>query len=261
MVSGLSMFFMAVTVILAAGVPVGCFIYFYKKMRISWKPVLIGALVFAFFALLLEQLLHHFMFQVNAQTAAWLKNPYWYAVYGSLAAGLFEEIGRYIGFRYVLHGYREWKDGLAYGIGHGGIEALLLGALTAINNLILSFLINSGGTMSEGGEAADAWMAAKEQLVNTPAYLFSMGGVERVFAFILHLALSLLVLYAVRNRKAIFLFVAILVHAGVNFITILLAEVLQFNILAVEGFLLIIAILSVGFIVKSKALFSASGSV
>lgn len=260
MVSQTTIIFMIIQGILAVGVPIFCLIYFIRKYRISWKPILIGLLVFIVFSQILEPMLHQYVLQTNTVTKEWLSNPFIYALYGGLAAGIFEEGGRFLGFRYLLHKYRDWEDGIAYGIGHGGIEALLIGGFSVISLLATAFMINSG-TMEQmiqetGGSAAESLQAGKEQLLNTPAYEFILGGLERVFAFIAHLGFSLLVLYGIRNRRNIFLLYAILAHAVLDFLPAL-AQKLPINPFIVEGYVLIIAILALIFIVKPKAMFAS----
>src|SRR5699024_180091 len=87
-------------------------------------------------------ILHQVVFFVDIFTTNWLQNPLVYAIYESLAAGVFEEIGRFIGFRYLLKKFRSWKDGIAYCIGHGGIESMLDLIMIASSNIVLTFLIN-----------------------------------------------------------------------------------------------------------------------
>src|SRR5699024_12503314 len=92
----------------------------------------------------LEAILHQAVFFVDIFTTNWLQNPLVYAIYASLAAGVFEEIGRFIGFRFLLKKFRSWKDGIAYGIGHGGIESMLVVGMIALSDIVLSFLIYFG---------------------------------------------------------------------------------------------------------------------
>lgn len=260
MVSSLSITFMVISGMMALGVPVAVLVYFYKKFRVSWKPILIGVLIFFVFSQVLEKLMHVYVLTINPQTMEWMKNPYAYAAYGGLAAGVFEEIGRFFGFRFMLQKYREWKDGIAYGIGHGGMEALLIGALAVIQSIVSAFLINSGAfyqmiTAAGGGHATTALQTVKHQLLNTSPYTYLLSGLERVFAFALQLALSLLVLYGVRNRRIVFLVLAILVHAEVDFLAFLAGE-FKINVFITEGFLFVVAILAVIFIVKAKGMFT-----
>ncbi|HET7657240.1 MAG TPA: YhfC family glutamic-type intramembrane protease, partial [Bacillales bacterium] len=111
MVQTLSIVFMAISDILAIGVPIAVLIYFYRKFHVSWKPILVGALIFFVFSQILEKLLHVYVLRINPETIALMKNHYILAIYGGLAAGVFEEFGRFFGFRYLLGKYREWKDG------------------------------------------------------------------------------------------------------------------------------------------------------
>jgi len=126
MVSGLSIAFMIITFLLSVGLPVGLVIFFYKKQRISIKAVLVGALMF-------------FIFQVVIRIPALtiIQRQGWYSIFAlqnmvlsdiliAFTAGLFETAGRYLGLRFLLKNKLERKNGIAYGIGHGGIEAILL---------------------------------------------------------------------------------------------------------------------------------------
>src|SRR5699024_12008722 len=94
------------------------------------------------FAPVLQAILHQVVFFVDILTTKCLQNPIVYVNYASLAAGVFEDIGRFIGFRFLLKKFRSWKDGIAYGIGHGGIESMLVVGMIASSNIVLAFLIN-----------------------------------------------------------------------------------------------------------------------
>ena len=66
--------------------------------------------------------------------APFLENPYVFAIYGGLTAGIFEELGRFVAFFFLLKKYLDYKDGFAYGIGHGGIESILVGGILCASN-------------------------------------------------------------------------------------------------------------------------------
>lgn len=258
MVNELSIFFIGLSAVLSLGVPVTCLIYFRRKRKIFWKPVLFGILVFVVMVLILEGLLNSYILQLNPVTSNWFSDhPYMFAVYGGLAAGVFEEGGRFLAYSYLLKKYREWKDGLAYGIGHGGIEAVIIGTLGSVQTLVFALLINSGDFETLLGTGNGAISGLKDQLVNTSSFVFALSGFERIFAFVLQIALSLLVLYAVRHKRMIFLLYAVLIHTGVNFVAGL-SQAFGLNIFLVEGFLCIVAILALVFIIKSKTWFSQS---
>ncbi|CAG7651064.1 hypothetical protein PAESOLCIP111_06238 [Paenibacillus solanacearum] len=195
-------------------------VYLRRKERITLKPALIGTLVFVLFSQVLEKALHVYMLQLNPATAMWLKQPWLLAVYGALAAGIFEELGRYVAFRWWLKRRRSWGDGLSFGLGHGGIEAVLIGVIGGAQMLALA-LMHQNGTLQQklGGsvppEAAEALIAS---LTNTPLHLYVLGGVERIAAFMLHLAFSIMVLQGVRSRRFGYVLAAIGLHAAADFV-------------------------------------------
>ncbi len=182
--------------------------------------------------------------------------PFVYLFFLSATAGIFEEIGRFVGFRYFLRDKLSWRDGVAFGIGHGGIEAFLLVGLTYVNNLVYSFLINAGTYMDTVGSEIplEAAQMIRDQLVNLPASTFAAAGIERLFTIPLHIALSLLVLLSLVEGKPAYILWAILAHAGANLGAAGLAS-MGISIWFSEAFLGVVAIVAVWFIFASEPRF------
>lgn len=255
MVSSTSIIFMVIAASICFLFPIIILIYYKKKEKINLKPVIIGMIVFFVFTQILEKLLHMVVIGNNL-----ISNPILFSIYGALAAGIFEEGGRFIAFKTVLKNRHEWKDGLSYGIGHGGIEAILIGTVTNIQNISFSTLINSGLFDSVIGSKVPATQAYqiyqfKELLIQTPASNFFIGIPERIFAFAIQIALTMVVLYAVKYRKNIYLFIAILLHALIDFP----AALYQFkiaNLFITESIILVYFIISIIFLCKTKKIFS-----
>ncbi len=242
MVSTLSLVFMGVTLAVVFLLPVILAVVFYQRYRISWLAVLVGALVFLIFQVLTRIPLLGILAQMPwYQQMA--QNILLIGLFLSFTAGLFEEVGRWLAFRFALKGRWQTKNGVAYGIGHGGFEAIILTGMSFINNLVISLMINSGQFDSAIAPMAGAMAETiRTQLVDTPSYMFLVGGLERVLAITLHIALSLVVLNAVRLGKPVYLLYAILIHTAANLGAVLLSQ--QPNgILLSEGFLVIVAVL------------------
>ena len=85
----------------------------------------------------------------------------WHFIFLGITAGVFEECGRYMGFKLTLKKHRRFGDGVAFALGHGGIEALLIAGISSLYNLIILLNLNLGndnGTIL-GMDANEAMIA------------------------------------------------------------------------------------------------------
>ena len=117
----------------------------------------------------------------------------------------------------LLKRYTNRRDAVTYGIGHGGIEAILVLGLTAINNIAIAQLVNSGSieTITNGltGVQLDQVQAQIAAVASFGAANLLLGLAERAIAMTLHISLSVVVFRAVRQRKAGYLGLAVALHA------------------------------------------------
>lgn len=252
MVNSTSILFMKISVIVTFLLPIIVFFYFRKKEHIKIKPVLIGAAIFFVFTMILEKTVHKVVLQNNL-----ISNKIVFSIYGAIMAGLFEECGRFIVFKTILKKNHKWKDGIAYGIGHGGIEAIILGGITSIQYVIYSNLINKKVFETIlAPKLSKLQMAQLNQLKQsliqtTPSYVV-IGIFERIFAFGIQLALTMVVLYAIRERKNIYLLVAILLHALIDFSAVLYQMKIIPNLFVVESIIALEFVAAVVFLVKTR---------
>lgn len=246
--------------IISISLPLIFLIYFIRKYPSSWKPILVGFCVFIVFSQVLEGALHLLVSFINPQTHESTNNPYFSALYVSLSSGIFQEVGRYLGFYYVLKKHRSWKDGMAYGVGHGGVEALIIGGMAAISSIVIIILSHFGFleqliSVSEPSMALE--LMKSEQMANFPSSFFLLISLERISIFIIQLGLSLFVLYGVTKQKTSYLLYAIYIHTIVYFLPALLLR-MDFSTYWQEAYFLIMAVISLIFIYKSKAMFAHS---
>ncbi|MBW8348442.1 YhfC family intramembrane metalloprotease [Bacillus sp. IITD106] len=258
MVSSATIVSMILSFIIAVGIPIFLVIFFKKRYKISLIVLLIGMATFFLFASVLESLLHSYFLVWNKTTKQFFENPWLFMLYGGLMAGIFEETGRFIMMKFSLKKYREWKDGLAFGLGHGGMEAILLVGINSVMMIVFAFMINNGtfDSLLINEQTKEVLGPIKEQLTSGSSFLILLGGIERLSALAIHLGLSILVLYGIRCRKIIFLFLAILIHAFFDFPAALYQAGVIKNIYVVELLIAIIAAGSIYWVVKSKKLFS-----
>jgi uncharacterized membrane protein YhfC len=140
------------------------------------------------------------------------------ALVAGLSAALCEEGARWIVLTFFLKQCRRWDQGLQYGAGHGGIEAIIFGVLALISfvSMIVLRLVDPA-VLNLAGAAADQAQAQMAQYWATPWYMSMLGGLERVFAITLQIAMALLVVRSVARRQPLYLLAAIGLHTAVDF--------------------------------------------
>ncbi|SAL85824.1 membrane protein [Caballeronia arvi] len=199
-------------------------IVLYRKLRprfsIAPREAILGIAVFALFAMIIERALHGFM-QGNPATSVWLRYPAVYVIYGAIAAGLCEEVGRFLAMKWLISREPGALDrhgpGLGYGIGHGGAEAWIVGVLVQVQWIIYAVLANRG-TLDAHFANAPLEAVARIHLVLMTLSPISAGIflVERASAFALQLGFSALMWQMLRRRSRHALAILIAVHALVG---------------------------------------------
>lgn len=184
-------------------IPVVAVIVCKKKNRDTWLPsAFIGAATFILFALILESLLHRVMLPI-VQGNLWL-----YGIYGALAAGVFEETGRLVAYKTLMRKHYTTKNSIMMGLGHGGIEAVIILSYTLTLYAVMMILSNSMGLAealelaSKGNAESAAQLGALLESVKD--YNFAtcaLGVVERVIAMTFHTCMSVWVYKAVTQKK------------------------------------------------------------
>lgn len=245
MVSTGSVLIFGFNLLFSIAVPVILMIVLKKKYHTSFTVFCTGAATFIVFALILEQLLH--MAVLASPTGTMLQENIWlYGLYGGLAAGLFEETGRYISMKYLLKKKHDNSyNSLMFGAGHGGCEMVLIFGVAMINNIAYAVMINSGQTETVLAALPEKQRAAVQTVFDTlitgKPYTYLLGDVERISAVIAHIAFSVFVWIAVtRGKKALYL-LAIGLHFLMDFLSVALVQGLGMNVVVFEILLFVIA--------------------
>lgn len=234
--------------LLMALMPVAVAWFIHRRTGASWRFFVIGAVTFV-----VAQMFHipfnRLVLRSNlipVDFSLW-SNLLWYALFIGLSAGVFEETARYLSYRFWARDARTWSRGLMLGSGHGGIEAILLGVLAAINFAGLLLVSGNDGLLqSLPLEQQTAIREALSTIDATPWHGLLLGAVERLLAIIAHLALSILVLQAFTRRAIRWLFWAIGYHALFDMTAVISA--VRWGPYTTEGLLAIWAIIGLGLI-------------
>lgn len=236
MVSSASIAVMTGGIIFILALVIGLMLYYKFKYHTKIKTFLIGAAVFFLFALVLEQLVHVLVLFVLPIGKKIQSNLRLYALYGGLAAGIFEEAGRWFAMRFLLKKEHDKPhNALMYGAGHGGCEALLIGILSLISNLVYAFMINAGQEQmllsQVPAEQQETLQTAFTQLKEYSPAVFAAIPAERLSAVILHIALSVLVWTAVVKKKPAMFLLAIFMHFFVDALSVIVKEKIPIAVL------------------------------
>ena len=193
-----------------------------RKFGVGWSLFAVGAVTFVASQVVhiplnagLTALFARNTLGVPAPPMAW-KLPF-HAVILGLTAGLCEESARYIVYRWWIKSARTWREALMLGAGHGGIEAIIFGALAGLAFLNLSVLRNVDITTLALSPAQQA-LAARQiaDYWSAPWPLTLLGALERAFALCFHLSAAALVLQALTRRNPLWLGAAVLWHTALD---------------------------------------------
>jgi uncharacterized membrane protein YhfC len=160
------------------------------------------------------------------------------ALVAGLSAGICEEVARYLMLRFWRRKARSWAQGVAFGAGHGGVEAIVLGLLVVVNFVAMVALRGMDlGALGFSGGALEQVQAQAAAYWSLPWYLPLLGGLERVLAITIQVSLSLLVLQAFVRHSVGWLLAAIGAHTLVDGVVVFLAG-MGWSPLALEGVVL-----------------------
>ena len=192
------------TGVLAITIPVVLIVAWKMYTKRSLVPFWVGIMVFIAFSRMLEMIPHSlFLLSSNPVSKAINGNVVLYVIYAATVAALFEEPGRYLAFRFVLTKHPNKETAVTYGIGHGGIECVLVLGVTYIQYYAYGQLINSGSmdkmlsAYKDSSQSVDALNQLITNIKGVTKMTCYMADLERISAMMVQIALSILVFQAV----------------------------------------------------------------
>ena len=210
-----------ITAVLMITIPVIFFICWRRKykQRTNISYLIAGAIGFIVSARVLELGAHYVFIIADNPVSQFINgNTVAFVRYGTLMAGVFEECGRYIVLKYIMKKNRTRENAVLYGIGHGGIEILAVILPAMITYLAVAVMFSRGsveGALSALKITKDTAAAALPTVQAAAAFnygMMAMNVLERLFAMLLHIGLTVIVFFGVKNAKKGYLPLAILLH-------------------------------------------------
>lgn len=193
----------------------------HKKQGI-WSAWLVGALGFFVPQILIRLPILAALSRTDGFIAFSQTHTLIYGFALAFTAGLFELSGRYAVAR-CLKKNLTYRRALAAGLGHGGIEAILITGLAYLSNVVFLVMLQTGGfdatvaqTTAAGGDVT-VLLTAKDALMNTPWALFLLAGFERLLAMTCHAAMSMIVCYAIYRKRILpGLLICLAIHTTID---------------------------------------------
>ncbi len=194
--------------------------YINRRFGARWRFFLYGALIFFLSQIITRIPLVQITESIIGPTLATSETLVWiWLIVLSFTAGIFEEVGRYLGYRFLIKpDDRKWNVGLMFGAGHGGLESMLL-----VGGLVLLGLINVIVISTTDFSAANLPPEQLAQLEAVRAQIAGMewwtpllGAYERFITIFFQIALAIIVLQVFIRKSLLWLFAAILLHGVVN---------------------------------------------
>lgn len=229
---------------LMIGVPIVVALLIYKRGKSGFRPIWIGAAVF-----ILSQVGHipfnQFLMLpglrvLGVEVSAGGGLSLWVlGAAAGLSAGVFEEVARYLALKFWLKKDAHTLLPLKYGIGHGGVEALLIGGL-ALTALVQVLVLRGEGALAVLDP--DQLVLVQSQLEAywaVPWYQSLLGAWERISAMMFHVGASILVYKTVRTKKSIYLITAVLGHMLLDMFAVIAVQ--QLDLVLMEAILFVFA--------------------
>ncbi len=222
-----------IELVFVVGFPLALGAWLQRRFRVSWLLFVAGAVTFG-----LSQAVH---LPLNEVLFALIGKPnplpgWATALVLGLTAGLCEETARYVAYRWALRDLRAWREALMFGVGHGGIEAMVLVGLV-VGATLLNMAALKGADLETWGLPAGQVAQLQWQLDaywgqewGTPL----LAAVERLFAMMFHTGMAVLVLQAVGKRRKRYWVLGIGLHAAVNALALITVQ-RGWSLIATEG--------------------------
>ena len=215
-----------ITAIFAIVYPLILAIIAHQRLKVGWKYFGFGMLIFLIFQLVSRVPVVTILGSVLApqlkSSSAFL---YTWIVILAITAGLFEEVGRYVGYRWFMRREEKtWSKAVMYGIGHGGLESMVLiggGTLLTVLNVIVLSVTNLNSLPA----SQHALIVQQFAAINAQPWWLSLAGLwERFWTLPIHIGLSVVVLQVFRRNSIVWLWLAVLAHAIVDFSTAIIPQ-------------------------------------
>lgn len=215
-------------ILLSFALPIVMVAYLMMKRPSTVLPTFFGAITFTVFQLILcTPLLEHWLQKTSWHQTMLAVSPFGLYLLYAMITALFAEGSRFLVMQFLMKRNRRFIDGLAFGVGYGSVETVLV---TGVGTIATMFLL---------GGVQNGWNAV-------------FAGIEGVSMLMLHVVWSVLTLKTVVSRKLWMVLLAFLSHVFVEFAVTVVKEREILPLWSLELLLLALSVVAVIFVFKLR---------
>ena len=210
--------------LITIGLPIGVAIWFKRKFHVPWRIFSYGALAYFLAQAFISILFTGFSSLINTGTISLSDQslPIVQVVVSFLLSAIIGVVIRWLGMKYLNEDLDNLKAAYGIGIGFGGIESIMLVGIPLLATFIPMVLnINID---PETTTLTPEVVAQIEELWQVAPIVPLAGSLERVAAFVMHIAVTILVLQVFKRKNSLWIAASIGLEVLVNGTIVGLAE-------------------------------------
>lgn len=253
MVNPMSLFFMSASFLVSIAVPFVTIIALCVMKKISPKGILFGISLFCMVEIV-WMVLMNLVLGIGGINTLLTQNLWTASFLQAALMALLVAFGRSYMNRSVLGELATWRGNCAFGFGYGTAYAGMYFSIQILNDMMAAVALNQ--EMGENAaENVITYVAENRQrLTTTPPLEFLFPGLQAMGVVLIQIALCLLVLYAVKRKKTVFVWIT----AAIQTVIFVAYDMLQsaFGTWGSTAWFVACGIGGIVWIVKSKDIFA-----
>lgn len=202
--------------IIVVSFPIFVLILLKTKTKSSMVPFFIGGTIYVLFSVVGIGIIG-FATIILGVSDPIDKSDIIYIIYQAVVVGLADETGRFVAFKVFMKGLDDRETPLFYAVGHAGFETLTFVAVPALSTIMFAnefSALGLDGMIAKYPEMqADAIIEKVNMLNDITVSWTCICLTERLICFFLHMALSVLIFYGVKNKRISYLWVCMILRA------------------------------------------------
>jgi uncharacterized membrane protein YhfC len=228
--------------------PVGLGVWLLRKYKSLWVLLVTGIAAYALAELIHIPALNGIQTLFNNGTLPMPPTKWLPLVNGLIVGaltGILENITRWIGFKINGKNSKPFRSAIALGIGHGGIQLLMVGILLAINLCTVLFY-NAGAQIAKGVSTASvqSYLTQIQSYWASPWYYGALNLFEHLATFVSQFVITVMVWRAVSKHRPLWLLWAVLYQTVNEGITTFLSG-MNWGLWEIEGVIALFLLLNV----------------